>query len=75
MLLDKQVKKLQERIKKLLIRNEQLTCLFKNAGIKPPTVVGTVKRFRKKGIWSNRFPQQSKDLQKKETESKYTIIQ
>ncbi|CAG9859115.1 unnamed protein product [Phyllotreta striolata] len=65
---DDQVKKLQDRIKKLILRNEQLTSLFREAGITLPKVVGPIKKFRKPGLWSNRFPRNAEATRTNDTE-------
>ncbi|KAG5890128.1 hypothetical protein JTB14_027795 [Gonioctena quinquepunctata] len=63
------VKKLQKRIKKLLVRNEQLNNLLRDAEISVPTVVGTVRKFPRKLPWSKRIsPDQAKIFQKNEME-------
>ncbi|XP_076250544.1 uncharacterized protein LOC143190251 isoform X2 [Rhynchophorus ferrugineus] len=42
------IKKLQDRIKKLLVRNEQLSNLLKNAGITVPREYSAVKKFSRR---------------------------
>ncbi|KAL1491055.1 hypothetical protein ABEB36_011708 [Hypothenemus hampei] len=56
------IKKLEDRIKKLLLRNEQLTNLLRGTGIKIPSECGTVKKFKKPLKYSNAI---SKEKQKK----------
>lgn len=65
------IKKLQDRVKKLLLRNEQLTNLLSTTGIKIPSECGVVKKCRKTHKFSNAISadQQTKLLQK-ELESK-----
>lgn len=70
-----EIKKLWDRIKKLLLRNEQLTILLKDAGIAVPSEYGKIKKFKKSLLWSNRISaEQVKILSKKESESKYFCI-
>lgn len=67
-----EIKRLYERIKKLILRNEQLCSLLKDAGIKVPSECGNVKNFKKAKPWSNRItPEQAKLLAEKENQSKY----
>lgn len=62
------IKKLHDRVKKLMIRNEQLCNLLIDAGIRLPSECGNVKKFRGTKIWSNRItPEQAKKLLKKES--------
>lgn len=66
-----EIKKLYERIKKLILRNEQLCSLLKDAGIRVPSECGVVKNFKKSKPWSNRIsPEQAKILAEKENQSK-----
>ncbi|XP_023018618.2 uncharacterized protein [Leptinotarsa decemlineata] len=63
------VNKLQERIKKLIVRNEQLSNLLKDAKISIPKEVGNVKTFTGKLPWSKKIsPAQAKLFQKNEME-------
>lgn len=64
------IKKLQDRVKKLLVRNEQLSNLLRDAGITVPSVCGTIKRFKKKPLWSERISPEQAELRKNEVESK-----
>ncbi|KAJ8920342.1 hypothetical protein NQ315_012004 [Exocentrus adspersus] len=62
------IKKLQDRVKKLLVRNEQLSNLLRDAGISVPSVCGTIKKF-KKTLWSRRItPEQAEKFRKNEME-------
>ncbi|GJQ87563.1 hypothetical protein Trydic_g4830 [Trypoxylus dichotomus] len=64
------IKKLHDRVRKLVIRNEQLCNLLIDAGIKLPSECGNVKKFKGTKIWSNRItPEQAKKLLKKEKEN------
>lgn len=66
-----EIKRLSERIKKLILRNEQLCSLLKDAGIKVPSECGSVKNFKKAKPWANRIsPEQAKSLAEKENQSK-----
>ncbi|XP_050310129.1 uncharacterized protein LOC126746072 [Anthonomus grandis grandis] len=59
------LKKLQDRVKKLLLRNEQLAGLLKNAGIKVPAECGAVKKVKKAPKYANNIsPEQAKEFQK-----------
>ncbi|RZB40490.1 proteoglycan 4-like, partial [Asbolus verrucosus] len=62
-------KKLQERIKRLLSKNEHLCSLLRDAKITIPPGCAIVKKFRSPLSWSNKIlPDQAKFLQKKEIE-------
>ncbi|KAK9710240.1 Helix-loop-helix DNA-binding domain [Popillia japonica] len=64
------IKKLHDRVKRLVIRNEQLCNLLVDAGIRLPSECGNVKKFRGTKVWSNRItPEQAKKLLKKEKEN------
>lgn len=70
MLIGEEIKKLYERIKKLLTRNEQLSNLLKDAGITVPSECGKIK-FKKPLPWANKIsPEQAKVLSKNENQSK-----
>lgn len=60
------VKKLQDRVKKLLLRNEQLASLLSTTGIKIPSECGVVKKSKKTHKFLNAISaeQQTKLLQK-----------
>lgn len=60
------IKKLQDRVKKLLLRNEQLASLLSTTGIKIPSECGVVKKSKKIHKLSNTISaeQQTKLLQK-----------
>ncbi|XP_022901295.2 SUN domain-containing protein 2-like [Onthophagus taurus] len=62
------IKKLRDQIKKLLIRNEQLCNLLKDAGIRYPSECGLVK-FKTPKKWANKITQdQAKALADKEAQ-------
>ncbi|KAK5645083.1 hypothetical protein RI129_006383 [Pyrocoelia pectoralis] len=62
-----EIKLLYGRVKKLLLRNEQLSNLLKDAGIKIPSAYGSVKNFKEPLRWANKITQeQAKELQKEE---------
>lgn len=50
-----EIRKLQERIKKLLTRNEQLANLLQTAGIRVPSECGTVKSFNHNKKWASKI--------------------
>ncbi|KAH0821588.1 hypothetical protein GEV33_001203 [Tenebrio molitor] len=63
-------RKLQERIKRLLSKNEQLSSLLRDAKITIPPGCAIVRKFKNPLYWSNRIlPEQAKILQKRELES------
>lgn len=54
----------------MIVRNEQLSTLLKDAGIKVPSECGNVKGFKKTRPWSNRISaEQAKVLAEKENKS------
>ncbi|KAJ3642870.1 hypothetical protein Zmor_025619 [Zophobas morio] len=60
-------RKLHDRIRRLLSKNEQLCALLREAKISIPPGCVFVKKFRNPLFWSNRIlPEQAKILQKKE---------
>lgn len=61
------------RVKKLLIRNEQLSKLLQDAGIRVPSECGIVKKFRDGKKWAHKFTQEQAKLlaEKHESQSKY----
>lgn len=67
------IKKLHERVRRLLYRNELLAKLLHDAGIKIPKFVGSVgiiKNIIRNYRWKNNFsPEQAKLLSKAEMES------
>ncbi|KAF2895423.1 hypothetical protein ILUMI_10751 [Ignelater luminosus] len=64
-----EIKALYERIKKLLTRNEQLSNLLRDAGIRIPTEYGSIKNFKEPLRWSNKItPEQAKELAEKEAQ-------
>ncbi|KAF5271860.1 hypothetical protein FQA39_LY08000 [Lamprigera yunnana] len=55
------------RVKKMLVRNEQLCNLLKDAGIKIPSEYGNVKHFRNPLQWANKITtEQAKKFEKEE---------
>lgn len=52
------------------MRNEQLSNLLRDAGITVPSVCGTIKKFKKKPLWSGKISPEQAELQKNEMESK-----
>lgn len=69
--LGEEIKALYERIKKLLSRNEQLSNLLRDAGIRIPTEYGSIKNFKEPLRWSNKITsEQAKELAEKEAQSK-----
>lgn len=65
-----EIKRLSDRIKKLILRNEQISNLFKDAGISIPSECGRVKKYKKALPWSNKIsPKQAKILAAKENQS------
>ncbi|GLV38305.1 hypothetical protein CBL_05235 [Carabus blaptoides fortunei] len=50
-----EIKHLHERVRKLVVRNEQLANLLHDAGIKVPSECGGVRTFREPLLWSNRI--------------------
>ncbi|XP_066157090.1 mucin-3A-like [Euwallacea fornicatus] len=60
------IKKLQERVKKLLLRNEHLASLLKTTGIKIPSECGVVKKLKSRRKYINVISkeQEAKMLQK-----------
>lgn len=50
-----ELRRLHERVDKLLARNEQLSRLLQAAGIKAPSECGTVTDFRPKKKWSDKI--------------------
>ncbi|KAK4876475.1 hypothetical protein RN001_012897 [Aquatica leii] len=68
-----EIKTLYSRIKKLLLRNEQLCNLLKDAGIKIPSDYGSLKNFRQSLHWANKItPEQAKKLENEETQKENT---
>ncbi|KAF5298912.1 hypothetical protein FQR65_LT09565 [Abscondita terminalis] len=61
-----EIKTLCARVKKLLLRNEQLSNLLRDAGIKIPSAYGSVKHFRNSFQWGNKITQEQANLLKKE---------
>lgn len=65
-----EIKRLSDRIKKLILRNEQLSNLLKDAGISIPSECGRVKKIRKALPWSNKIsPEEAKILAAKASQS------
>lgn len=67
------IKKLEDRIKKLLVRNEELANLLKNAGIRVPSAFGYVKKFRRTYKLSSRITQDQAEILQKELEKENQI--
>lgn len=70
---EEEIRKLCQRIKKLLTRNEQLSKLLQDAGIRVPSECGSVKKFKDRKKWANKItPEQAKIIvEKYESQSSY----